>query len=143
MISFDSFAGFPENHADKKTLSEWLFKCAAAYQYRIERLAYQFCDEKTMLEYNQQYLEHDYYTDILTFPEGRKSNPIKGDVLINTDRLVDNAKLFNQSISHELLRLLAHGLLHLCGFRDEDAKDKKEMTKAENWCIEAFGTSHI
>lgn len=135
MISFESLAGFPESYFDKNQLTNWLIACAEEYEHVITRLSYQFCDEKTMLDYNRQYLDHDYYTDILTFPESRKRNPIKGDVLINTDRLVDNAKKYNESVEHELLRLMAHGLLHLCGFNDEHEADKKEMSEAENYCI--------
>ena len=136
MISFDSRAGFPEKYYSKQTLSDWLVSCAAHHQHIIKRLSYQFCNEKTMLQYNQEYLQHDYFTDILTFPETQKTNPIKGDVLINIDRLVDNANRFDVPVEKELLRLLAHGLLHLCGFRDYEVEDKKEMTAAEDWCID-------
>ncbi len=135
MISFDSHSGYPDSYFDKNTLIDWLIDCAARYQHNVKRLSYQFCDENTMLDYNQEYLQHDYLTDILTFPESKKTNPIKGDVLINVDRLADNAKRFKQPIKRELLRLMAHGLLHLCGFRDEDLEDKREMTEAEDYCI--------
>ena len=138
MISFDSFDEFPDKYFNQSDLIDWLIQCAATYNNKIARLAFQFCNENKMLEYNQQYLDHDYYTDILTFPEGRKSNPIKGDVLINVDRLVDNAKTYNQSIEHELLRLMAHGLLHLCGFRDEGDEEQEEMRQEEDNCIRMF-----
>ena len=141
MISFDSFNQFPEKFFTHASLAHWLMYCAAHYEHRVARLSYQFCDEALMLQYNQDYLQHDYFTDILTFPEGRKSNPIKGDVLINVDRLADNAKKYDQPIEKELLRLMAHGLLHLCGFRDKSVEEKREMTEAEDWCIANLSSS--
>ncbi len=138
MISFISFQGVPQKYFEDAQLVDWLLICADEYGHAIQRLTYQFCDENTMLEYNRTYLDHDYYTDILTFPESRKTNPVKGDVLINVDRLKDNAAQFNQEIQTELLRLLAHGLLHLCGYTDETIEHKKQMTEEEQYCIRRF-----
>ena len=135
MITFESFLGFPENYFNKSKLTNWLISCAEQYGVTIDRLAYKFCDEETMLEFNQKFLQHDYYTDILTFPDKNRSGNISGDILINIDRLRENAKAYNQAIEQELLRLLAHGLLHLCGFRDETNEEKSKMRKAEQWCI--------
>ncbi len=138
MISFDSLDYIPEKYFSNESLIDWLVRCAKHYGHGISRLAYRFCDEAEMLHYNQEYLDHDFFTDILTFPESRKTNPIKGDVLINIDRLRDNAIRYGEPEEKELLRLLAHGLLHLCGFNDLTDADKEEMTGEENRCIAFF-----
>lgn len=138
MITFESFNGFPEKYFTNHTLIGWLSACAAQKNIQIERLAYKFCDEQTMLSYNQKFLQHDYYTDILTFPEKKIAASIAGDILINVDRLKENAVRLNQEIENELLRLLAHGLLHLCGYNDETEEEKRIMREAEDSCIELF-----
>ncbi len=135
MISFHSFQDVPSKYFKEGELKSWLIACAEHFDHEIKRLAYKFCDENEMLDYNQLYLGHDYYTDILTFPEHNYSNPISGDVLINVDRLVDNAAKYDQTEARELLRLMSHGLLHLCGYRDETEDEKRTMTSAENICI--------
>ena len=144
MITFESHAGFPEKHYNSDQLTNWLIACAGHYEHHITRLSFVFCDEATMHNYNRQYLDHDYYTDILTFPDGHQSHSINGDILINVDRLLDNANTYDQSPDQELLRLLAHGLLHLCGFRDDEEHEKKKMREAEEVCIGLMiGNNHV
>lgn len=135
MISFISFKNIPTKYFTRAELKSWLNLCAQHYDHDIKRLAYKFCGEEEMLDYNRLYLDHDYFTDILTFPERTETNPISGDVLINVDRLIENAEKYDQTVQHELLRLMAHGLLHLCGFLDETTDEKRTMTSAENTCI--------
>lgn len=135
MIEFIPLRDFPDAYYTSEDLCTWLQRCAAQYEHEIQRMTYQFCDEEMMLQYNQQFLDHDYFTDILTFPASRTSNPIQGDILINVDRLTDNARTFNVSERQELLRLLAHGLLHLCGYDDATPEEKKRMQAEEDACI--------
>lgn len=135
MIEFIPLDDFPNTYYSEEKLAHWLTNCARAIDHDIQRLTYQFCDETTMLDYNRQYLNHDYYTDILTFPANKAGHAIEGDILINVDRLKDNAKTFDTTVDQELLRLLAHGLLHLCGYDDVTPAAKSKMTAAEDQCI--------
>ena len=136
MITFHVFKNIPFQYFEEAKLIQWLNACAQDLNSTIAQLNYQFCNEQTMLDYNRQYLNHDFHTDILTFPLSHKTNPIAGDILINIDRMQENASQFNQPVDRELLRLMAHGLLHLHGYDDQDQSDKIKMTDAEDQCID-------
>ena len=91
-----------------------------------------------MREANRQFLDHDYYTDILTFP-GHSSQGLSGDILISIDRVRDNARTMNHPPKHELARVMAHGILHLIGYRDDTDEHREEMRQAENrWIHRRF-----
>lgn len=91
------------------------------------------CDDPYLLEINQAYLDHDTYTDIITFDLSHEEDRLSTDIYISIDRIIENASLFsNKSTEEELHRVIAHGLLHLCGYNDETEDEKKEMTDAEN-----------
>jgi len=132
MIRFYSEADF--NIINKQTYKNWLKSIIEKNNKRVGEINYIFCDDPYLLEINQKYLNHDYFTDIITFDysEGKK---IHGDIYISIDRVRENATLFNQTFDNELLRVLSHGVLHLCGFDDQNQEDKIQMTNQEDEAI--------
>ena len=90
-----------------------------------------FCSDEYLLEINKKHLNHDYYTDIITF-DYSEENKISGDLLISIDRVKENAKTFSVSFIHELNRVVIHGVLHLCGYKDKTEEEKKQMRNLEN-----------
>ena len=94
-------------------------------------LNYIFCSDDYLLDINRQFLNHDYYTDIITFDISEKGMPVNGEIYISVDRVVDNANTLAQSIKHELHRVLFHGVIHLCGYSDKSVKEKMTMRKKE------------
>ncbi|HNY62646.1 MAG TPA: rRNA maturation RNase YbeY [Bacteroidales bacterium] len=132
MIRFYSETDF--NLINKQTYKNWLKSIIEKNNKRVGEINYIFCDDPYLLEINQKYLNHDYFTDIITFDysEGKK---IHGDIYISIDRVRENATLFNQTFDNELLRVLSHGVLHLCGFDDQNQEDKIQMTNQEDEAI--------
>jgi probable rRNA maturation factor len=102
---------------------------------RLSELHYIFCSDDYLLEINQQYLKHDYYTDIITFSLSDASQPINAEIYISVDRVRDNARQFNSSLKNELHRVIFHGALHLCGYKDKLDKEKSRMKKMEDKCL--------
>lgn len=94
-------------------------------------ISYIFCDDGYMLERNQSFLNHDTYTDIITFDEC-VGNIVAGSILISLDRVKENAKLFNKTFENELLRVVVHGTLHLCGYKDKTENEAKTMRQKED-----------
>ena len=94
-------------------------------------ISYIFCDDEYMLERNQNFLNHDTYTDIITFDEC-VGNIVAGSILISLDRVAENAKLFNKTFENELLRVVVHGTLHLCGYKDKTENEAKTMRQKED-----------
>ncbi len=93
-------------------------------------LSFVFCSDEYLLKINQDFLQHDYYTDIITF-DYSEGNKISGDLMISIDRIQDNAKQLNLKFDDELSRVMIHGVLHLLGFGDKTAKEEKEMRRLE------------
>ena len=99
----------------------------------LESLTIIFCSDEYLLEMNKQHLNHDFYTDIITFDLSEsKKTPIIGDLYISIDRIKDNASLNNFTFYNEILRVIFHGVLHLCGYKDKSGKHIKEMRSKEN-----------
>ena len=90
-----------------------------------------------MLELNQQYLQHDTLTDVITF-DYSEEDFIQGDIFISTERVQDNAKDFDVDFNTELRRVIAHGVLHLCGYKDKTKVDSKIMREKENWALSEY-----
>lgn len=122
---------------DNNRLADWLHLIAYKNGKILDKVAYIFCSDEYLLEINKTYLDHDYYTDIITFPY-RQGKEIESDIFISVDRVIDNSKEFNSTFNEELLRVIAHGILHLIGFRDKTDEDQIEMTKMENECLEKW-----
>lgn len=120
-------------------LSKWLDDIAASKDKIISQVVYIFCDDEYLLNINKEYLNHDFYTDIITFPY-KQGIEIESDIFISIDRIKENADTYNSTFETELLRVMAHGLLHLLGFNDKTEEEEKEMRNKENWAIELFGT---
>lgn len=140
-IHFHSTEGVsnPLRHA-KKHYAAWLEKIAAGHHRSVEDIQYIFCDDDYLIEINRQYLNHDDYTDIITFPYSKKGEPIQSEIYISTERVKENAQKFGVSFHMELLRVMAHGLLHLIGYSDKDEDGALEMRKAEDECIGLFSS---
>ena len=116
--------------------TEWLLEIASSHKAEVDQLNYIFSNDEYILELNKQYLDHDYYTDILSFPLNQ--DPIKGDIFISIERVRDNAEQLKTTAEKELLRVMAHGLLHFIGFDDHSEEDIKDMRQAEENAIELF-----
>lgn len=99
---------------------------------RLDTLTYIFCSDEYLLQINQQYLNHNYYTDIITFDLSENNSQVTGEVYISIDRVRENARLFKTGFQKELLRVIFHGALHLCGYKDKSKDDQAVMRKAED-----------
>lgn len=108
----------------------WLTEVAESYGYTIGEISYLFCDDEYLLEINKQYLNHDTYTDIITF-DYSYGRTIAADILISLERVEENATQFNATYLQELSRVMAHGVLHCMGLKDKTEEDKKIMRLAE------------
>ncbi|OQP61671.1 rRNA maturation RNase YbeY [Niastella populi] len=105
---------------------------------KLEQLQYIFCSDDYLLEINKQHLQHNYYTDIITFDLSEKSNAVIGEIYISVDRVKENARNYSASFKQELLRVIFHGALHLCGHKDKTEKDQVLMRKAEDKYLQYF-----
>lgn len=101
-----------------------------------------FTSDSFLLEMNKEHLDHDYFTDVITF-DFCESNFVSGDIYISRDRLLENAKSFSVSFEKELVRVVAHGVLHLLGFDDKNDLDKKKMTQQEERFIKKWHSKQI
>jgi len=118
---------------DASALSDWLSAVAKTYGHRIERLVFVLCSDVFLLKMNQERLDHDTYTDIITFDlRDRPDAPIEGECYISLERVNDNASRFGESRETELHRVLVHGLLHLCGLGDKTSEEAEFMRSAED-----------
>jgi probable rRNA maturation factor len=116
----------------KKQVREWITATIVAESYSLDELNYIFCSDEYLLQINRQYLDHDTYTDIVTFDNSVEKGTITGDIFISIDRIRENAAKFNQAVQDELHRVIIHGALHLLGYKDKSALDSKKMTQKED-----------
>lgn len=126
----------------KKKLRTWLLVIASSEKKKIKNLAYNFCSDEELLQINQQFLNHNTYTDIITF-DYSEDITISGEIYISIERVVENALKEKVSFEEELIRVLAHGLFHLCGYKDKSVPHKKRMRLAEDKAIKAFKSLRI
>jgi rRNA maturation RNase YbeY len=124
-----------KNRQPLKAFLQSLFKKEGV---KMDSLQYIFCSDKYLLEINKQYLKHDYYTDIITFNLSDKPIPVNGEIYISIDRVKDNAQNFNTSFKQELHRVIFHGALHLCGYKDKTAKEEELMREKEDHYIRLY-----
>jgi len=110
----------------------WLQLIARKEKYTIAELNYIFCSDEYLLQVNKDYLNHDYYTDIITFDNSEKKSSIEGDIFISIDRVRENSSIQKTSLKDELHRVMAHGLLHLTGYKDKTSAEKEIMRKKED-----------
>lgn len=116
----------------RREVSRWITSVAQSHGMAIGDISYQFCDNERILEMNQNYLGHDYYTDIITFDQDLGANDIYADILISVDQVAINAEDYGTSFDNELLRVMIHGVLHLCGLDDHTDEDSQAMRAAED-----------
>ena len=132
-FNFDSYkkpAFFKAN-----TIKAWLRTVAAKEKQLIQDLNYVFMGDEELLKINMDYLQHNTYTDIITFDHSERKGYIESDIFISMERVEFNAKKFNTSFEDELHRVMAHGLLHLCGYKDKKREEVEMMRKKEEACL--------
>ena len=112
-------------------IREWIKAVAASYGKRVGEIAYFFCDDEKILEVNREYLQHDYYTDIITFDYCER-NRLSGDLFISLNTVRSNAEMLGTDYDTELHRVIIHGVLHLCGINDKGPGEREIMEEAEN-----------
>lgn len=118
---------------EKQKIREWVSAVIKGEGFhRIGELNFILCSDAYLLEINEQYLNHDTYTDIVTFDSSEEEGVISGDIFISVERTAENAKKFKVSDRDELHRVIIHGVLHLCGYMDKKKDDKGLMTAKEN-----------
>lgn len=117
----------PYKLPQKQAIRQWLKQQAEAEGYSVGDLNYMFCSDEHVLQVNRDYLQHDYYTDIITFDMSEEEGKIEGDVFISVERVVDNAGKLAVPADQEMRRVLAHGLLHLCGYGDKTDEEAARM----------------
>ncbi len=137
-ISFHN-EGVNTKTPSKRLLKAWIKEFVSNHGKKVGELAFIFCSDEKILEVNQNFLQHDYYTDIITF-DYCEGEVVSGDIFISVERVAENATFHNIEYNTELLRVLAHGVLHLIGFQDKSPKKKKEMTENEDLYISLFFT---
>lgn len=120
--------------SNEKELSSWLGDCCKLENQELTKLAFIFCSDEYLLQVNQDYLQHDYYTDVITF-DYSESPFVSGDIFISIDRVSENAASFNTNFIDELHRVMIHGVLHLMGNTDSNAADKSAMTSKEDYYL--------
>ena len=135
MISFNYENDFELEHED--AVIEWISKVILSEDKKEGEINYIFCDDAYLLEINQQYLHHDTLTDIISF-DYSVGNELHGDVFISVERVRENASDFNVSFYEEILRVMVHGVLHYCGYKDKRESDEIQMREKENEKIKLF-----
>lgn len=125
---------------DKKKLSAYIDGLVTRYRKGKGKpsLAYIFCTDEYLLDINRKFLDHDTYTDIITFDLTNEGELLTGEIYISTERITENALKFGNPYIEELHRVIFHGALHLCGFKDKSATDKKKMRDMEDKCLAEY-----
>lgn len=122
---------------DLSKISRWLNEVADEYSRIIGNVTYCFCNDDKIIDTNREFLNHDYYTDIITFDYSIGSK-IGGDILISLDTVASNAEEMGVDYNEELLRVIVHGILHLCGIKDKLPREREEMENAENHALQLY-----
>ncbi|MBR6319372.1 MAG: rRNA maturation RNase YbeY [Prevotella sp.] len=115
----------------KRETTAWIRRVAQTYGKKVGEVGYLFCDDEKILEVNREFLNHDYYTDIITF-DYCEDDVLNGDLVISLDTVRTNAELFGKDYEEELHRVIIHGILHLCGINDKGPGERELMEAAEN-----------
>ncbi|GEC79086.1 rRNA maturation RNase YbeY [Flavobacterium aquatile] len=139
MISFNYETEFELSNEDQ--LSNWLSKVILSENKKEGDINYIFCDDEYLLNLNEQYLDHDTLTDIISF-DYSVGNELHGDIFISIERVRENAQDFNVTFDEELKRVLVHGILHYCGFKDKSEEDEQLMRQKEDEKIKMFHVEH-
>lgn len=123
---------------DRKKIRNLLERLGSSHRFKIDQLSYIYVTDEELLEMNQRVLDHDTYTDIITFDLSDMEGRIDGEIYISKDRVRENASTFNTTFELENIRVLSHGLLHLMGFKDKTDSEIQEMRKKEEEAIQLY-----
>lgn len=115
----------------------WLEQLIISEQKKPGEINYIFCDDEHLLQVNRDFLQHDYYTDVITF-DYVKGKTISADIFVSLPRILENASTLSKAFDSELLRVLAHGILHLCGYKDKTEEEISEMRNKEDYYLSIF-----
>ena len=118
----------------RRDTSAWIKRVAQGYGKRVGEVGYLFCDDEKILEVNREYLQHDYYTDIITF-DYCEDDVLNGDIVISLDTVRSNAEQLGKDYDDELHRVIIHGILHLCGQNEKGPGEREQMEAAENQAL--------
>jgi rRNA maturation RNase YbeY len=124
--------------ANRVALKSFIEKKLKKEGYTIDSLTYVFCSDKYLLKINKDFLSHDYYTDIISFDLSEVPGQLIGEVYISVDRVKDNAKTHGTSLKEELHRVIFHGALHFCGYKDKKPSEAKKMRQMEDAWLSAY-----
>lgn len=124
----------------KRKITNWIKETILAEGKIAGNISFIFCSDDYLLNVNKQYLNHDYFTDIITF-DYVENNVISGDIFISCDRVKENASVYKTGFSNELTRIIIHGVLHLLGYKDKSKSEKLLMTKKEDFYLEVLANS--
>ncbi len=130
---FSEGVDFPQ--INKKIVTDWIKSVAKEHGKKTGEITYLFCNDDKIIEVNHQFLAHDYYTDIITF-DYSDGDFISGDIFISVDTVLSNSQIFGVSLHEELHRVIIHGILHLCGMKDDSELEEHGMRNAENRALE-------
>jgi len=122
------------NLSEPNIVRDWLSMVVDEEQKKTDQLVYIFCDDNYLHKLNVQFLNHDTYTDVITFDESL-GNQLSGEIYISVERVKENASSFGVSFEEELHRVMVHGLLHLCGYKDKTEEETLEMRRKENYYL--------
>jgi len=123
---------------NKQVIRTWIFDTIQAYQCKAGEINYIFCSDEYLRKVNIEYLQHDYYTDIITFDSSEEEGIIAGDMYISIERITDNAQQLQTTFEQELYRVLIHGILHLIGYADDTDENEAEMRSLENKALQSL-----
>lgn len=126
------------NLKDVKNLKAFIALIFKKEKRSLGSITYVFCSDDTILKINKDFLEHNFYTDIITFDLSEKPGPINAEVLISIDRIRDNAQRFKTTYKSEILRVMFHGALHLCGYGDKTDAESRKMRKKEDLYLNMY-----
>lgn len=124
----------------KLNRKKWLRKIASEKGFKISDLNYIFCSDEYLYHINVEYLNHDTYTDIITFDNSEEEQIIEGDIFISIDRVQENSNKLGATLQDELSRVISHGLFHLMGYKDKEKNEAEEMRNKEEFAINLFQT---
>lgn len=126
----------------RRVIASWIKEVVLSEGKSLGDINFIFCSDSYLLTVNQKYLNHDYYTDIITF-DYVDENIISGDVFISVDRVLENSGIFKVDAPDEFRRILVHGVLHLLGYKDKSTQEKEEMTKKEDEYLTLFNVKYL
>ena len=130
MITYNT-SGVKMPEIKRRDTTAWIKAVIATYNKRLGEVGYMFVNDEKILEINNEYLQHDYYTDVITF-DYNENDVLNGDIVISLDTVRTNAEKFGKTFDDELHRVIIHGILHLCGLHDKAPGEREQMEKAEN-----------